>query len=153
MLAARCSSSTWNSTGLGGSQQVLVVEQLVAVQVVGDVALAVVHQHQVLQAFERGQQRGEQAEQRTVDEDHLVVGVVDDVGELLGEEPDVQRVQHPAGAGGGEVQLEVAGRVPRERRDATVGRDPQIVEHTAELAGPYRPVGVGRAFATVTRSR
>ena len=38
----------------------------------------------------------QQAEQRPVDEDHLVLGVVDDVGELLGEQPDVERVQHPA---------------------------------------------------------
>ena len=44
-------------------------------------------------------QRPQHPEQRPLDEDHLVVGVVDDVDELLGEEPDVERVQHPAGAG------------------------------------------------------
>ena len=87
------------------------------------------------------------AEQRPIDEDHLVVGVVDDVGELLGEQPDVERVQHSAGARRGEVQLEVAGGVPRERGDTTVGRDAEVVEHAAELAGPRRPLAVGRPLA------
>ena len=59
--------------------------------------------------------------QRPVDEDHLVLGVVDDVGELLGEQPDVERVQHPAAARRGEVELEVAGGVPAEGGDPAVG--------------------------------
>ena len=103
--------------------------------------------------LERRQQRREQAEQRAVDEDHLVVGVVDDVGELLGEQPDVQRVQHAPGARRGEVQLEVAGRVPRERRHAAVGGDAEVVEHAAEPAGPRRPVAVVRALQPGRRSR
>src|SRR3712207_8525387 len=49
------------------------------------------------------------------------------VGQLLGEQPDVQRVQHPAGAGRGEVELEVALAVPAERPD------PRSEEHTSEL--------------------
>ena len=124
-----------------------------AVQVGGDVALAVVHHHQVPDTFERRQQRREQAEQRTVDEDHLVVGVVDDVGELLGEQPDVQRVQHAPGARGGEVQLEVAGRVPGERRHAPVGRDAEVVEHPAEPARALGPVAVVRALADPVAGR
>ena len=86
------------------------------------------------QPLERRQQRRQEREQRAVDEDHLVVGVVDDVRELLGEQADVQRVQHPAGARRGEVQLEVAGGVPGERRHPTVGGDPERVEHAAETA-------------------
>ena len=34
--------------------------------------------------------RQEQASHRLVDEDHLVLGVVHDVGDLLGEEPEVE---------------------------------------------------------------
>ena len=127
---------------VGSGEQLLVVEQFVAVEVGGDVAFAVVHHHQVLQPFERRQQRGEQAEQRAVDEDHLVVGVVDDVGELLGEQADVERVQDPAGARRREVQLEVAGGVPRERADAPVGGDSQVVEDATELAGAGGPFAV-----------
>ena len=117
------------------------------VQVVGDLALAVVHQHEVAHPLERRQQRGQQGEQRAVDEDHLVVGVVDDVRELLGEEPDVQRVQHPPGARGGEVQLEVAGRVPGERGHPPVGGDAERVEGAAEAPRALRPVGVGHVLA------
>ncbi len=137
----------------GRGQQFFVVQQFVPVQIVGDVALAVVHQHQMPEPLERRQQRREQAEQRAVDEDHLVVGMVDDVGELLGEEPDVQRVQDPTGARCGEVQLEMARRVPRERRHTTVGGDPQVVEHPTEPAGPSRPVGIRRALTTGTGRR
>ena len=134
--------------GVGGGEQLLVIEQNVAVQVGGDVTLAVVHHHEVLQALERRQQRSEEPEQRAVDEDHLVVGVIDDVGELLGEQPDVERVQDSTGTRRGEVQLEVTGGVPRERADATVGGDPEVVEHAAELAGARCPLTVGGAFET-----
>ena len=93
--------------------------------------------------LERRQQRGQQGEQRAVDEDHLVVGVVDDVGELLGEQPDVERVQDTPGARRGEVQLEVAGGVPRERRHPAVIGDAERVEHAAEAPGAVGPVAVG----------
>ena len=131
---------------LRGGEQVLVVQELVAVEVGGDVALAVVHHHQVADPLERRQQRREQTEQRAVDEDHLVVGVVDDVGELLGEQSDVQRVQDAPGARRGEVQLEVAGGVPPERRHAAVGRDAEVVEDPAEPPGPLGPAAVVRAL-------
>ena len=111
-----------------------------------DVALAVVHQHKVADSLERRQQRRQQTEQRTIDEDHLVVGVIDDVGELFGEQPDVQRVQHTSGARRGEVELEVAGRVPPERGHSPVGTDAEIVEHSAESAGALGPGAVVRAF-------
>ena len=48
---------------LRGGEQVLVVQEVVAVEVGGDVALAVVHHHQVADPLERRQQRRQQAEQ------------------------------------------------------------------------------------------
>ena len=120
-------------------EQFLVVEQRVTGEVFGDVADPVVHQHQVLEPLERRQQRSEHAKQRAIDEDHLVVGMVDDVGQLLGEQADVQRVQHTTGARRGEVQLEVPRRVPRERRDTAVRRDAEIVERPAEPTGALGP--------------
>ena len=50
----------------------------------------------VLDGLEGGQLLGEQVDQGVVDDDDLVLGVVRDVGELLGEQPDVQGVQHGA---------------------------------------------------------
>src|SRR3546814_515079 len=98
----------------------------------------------------RGHERHQQAEQRPVDEDHLVLGVVGDVGELLREQADVEGVQHPPGAGGGEVELEVAGRVPRERGDPTVLGDAELVEHATE---PVRPVGPGSVVGALAPGR
>ena len=60
----------------------------------------------------------EHRHERVVDDHDLVLGVVDDVRELLGEQPDVQRVQHRAEARDREVRLEVLLRVPAERADA-----------------------------------
>ena len=111
-----------------------------------DLALAVVHHDDVADGLELVDERPEQADQRPVDEDHLVLGVVDDVDELLGEQPDVQRVQHPAGARDGEVELEVAGRVPGEGGHPAVVADAEVVEHAAEPAGALGPVAVGGAL-------
>ena len=92
-------------------------------------------------------QRREQRDQRPVDEDDLVLGVVGDVDELLGEQPDVEGVQHPAGARRGQVELQVARGVPAERADPAVRADAQRVEHRGEPAHPHRPLGDGRAWS------
>ena len=49
--------------------------------------------------------------------------MVGHVDELLGEESDVECVQHRTHRGHGEVGLEVLGVVPHERRDALVTVD------------------------------
>ena len=92
--------------------------------------------------FIESRQGHEQRQQRPVGEDDLVLGVVGDVGQLLGEQPDVQRVQHPPGARRGEVQLHVPGGVPRERADPAVGADAEGVQHAAEPPGAVRPLRV-----------
>src|SRR5207248_6719611 len=47
----------------------------------------------------------------------------------------------------GEVELEVARRVPRERGDPTVGGDAEGVERAGQTAGPLRPFAVRHALA------
>ena len=59
-------------------------------------ALPVVHEHEVLQRRERRHERLKNRPQRRVAENHFVLGVIHDVGELLREEPEVQGVQHAA---------------------------------------------------------
>ena len=143
-----CSTSTrpgsrrrpCHSTGVAAASSVLVVEQLDRRRGSGTSpspsSMTTMWRHRARRCR---QQRPQQAEQRAVDEDHLVLGVVDDVGDLLGEQADVERVQHPAGAGRREVQLEVAGGVPGEGGHPAVGRDAEVVEHAAQAAGPRRP--------------
>ena len=58
--------------------------------------------------------------------------MVDDVGELLLEQADVERVQHRADAGHGEVQLEMALVVPGERRHAVALLDAEPRERAGE---------------------
>ena len=57
----------------------------------------------------------EHLEQRLVDDDHLVLGIVDDVGELVGEQPGVQGVDDRAHRGDREIQLQVLALVPQQR--------------------------------------
>ena len=74
-----------------------------------------------------GQQRAIEA----IDDDHLVLGVVDHVGQLLGEQPDVEGVQHRAHAGHGQVGLEVMLVVPSKRSDPIAGTDPELLSAAA----------------------
>ncbi len=106
MLAARRSSViSGKAPRLLGCDELFVIEQGVSTEVVGNVPFAVVHQHQMLEVGERVEQRGEQRDDRAINKDHLVIGVVHDVGQLLREQPDVQRVQHSAGTWSSEIQL------------------------------------------------
>ena len=68
---------------------------------------AVVHEHHVADRFKGLHEWPDQASHRVVEKDDLVGGVVDNVGELLGEQPDVQRVGDAAGARWGKVELKV----------------------------------------------
>ena len=74
-------------------------------EIVWNVPFAVIHQHQMFEVGERVEQRGEQRNDRAINKDHLVIGVVHDIGQLLREQPDVQRVQHSTGTWSGEIQL------------------------------------------------
>ena len=123
---------------LGGGQQLLVVVHALAG---GQLDVGAVVDHDVVpDGLELLHQRPEQRQQRAVDEDDLVLGVVGDVDQLLGEQPDVERVQDATGARRGQVQLEVAGRVPAERRHPAVGAHAQGVEDGRQPAYPLGPV-------------
>ena len=115
---------------LGGQQL------LVAQHVRQRARIAVAVHDEVLDVLELVRQRREQRDQRVVDDDHLVARVVDDVDELLREQPDVQRVQHGAHVRHREVHLEVLLRVPHERRDAVLGLHAELRQRRGELVGP-----------------
>jgi hypothetical protein len=125
---------------------------LLAVGRVGEVAGgAVVHDDDVADGLELLEQGPGQGGEGLVDEQDLVLGVVGHVDQLFGEQPDVQRVQHPVGAGGGEVELEVAAGVPAERRDPAVAADAQGVENPAQPPRPIGPFAVGRRLLATGR--
>jgi hypothetical protein len=103
----------------------------------------------VAHALELGRELGQRLDERAVDEDDAVAGVVDDVDDLLGEQADVQRVQDGAVGGDREVQLEVALRVPAEGRHPVPGLDPEAFEHAAEAVDAIGHLRIGGAHGTV----
>ena len=129
------------------AQEVLVVMDLLPNGVRIRSGGAVVHEHHVADSLEAAHQGPDQAGHRVVQEDHLVLGMVHDVAELLGEQSQVEGVGDPAGAWRGEVELQVAGGVPREGGHPTVLADAQVVQDAAESAGPLTPFGVADPFA------
>jgi len=81
----------------------------------------------VPQAGEVLDHAGQQRDQRRVDDDDPVLGVVHDVDQLLGKQPQVQCVQHRAHARHGQVRHQVLGVVPHERADPFVAGHAQVV--------------------------
>lgn len=67
--------------------------------------------------LELGRELADQRREGHIEEQHPVLGVVDDVDDLLGEEPRVDGVHDRPGARHAEVQRQVAIAVPRECRD------------------------------------
>ena len=80
------------------------------------------------------QQPGERLGQGVVDDDDAVVGVVGDVDDLRGEQPDVERVEHGTHRRHREVGDEVLGVVPHERADSLVAVDAELAERMCESA-------------------
>src|SRR5688572_26173633 len=139
--------------GRCGPQQLVVVVDGRADRRIGSLSRAVVHHDDVLDGGERRDERPQQRGNRSVDEDHFVLCVVDDVGQLLGKETYVERVGDAPATGWREVQLEMAGRVPREGGDAPGRADAEHVERVAEAAGAIGPLTVGRALLAARRGR
>ena len=83
----------------------------------------------------------EQRQQRRVHDHDAVLGVRGDVPQLVGMEPQVERVQHRAQQRHGEVGLEVAVVVPAERGDPVARADAERAERAGE------PVRAAQALA------
>ena len=102
----------------------------------GEVAAA--DDHDVAQRGQVRQHPGQQRDQRRVDDDHPVLGVVGDVDQLLREQAEVEGVQHRAHARHRQVGDEVLGVVPHQGGDPLVAGDPEVV---AQRMGQARRVG------------
>ena len=80
--------------------------------------------------------------QRLVDDEEPRAGVVEDVRDLLGHQPRVDRDEHGAGSRHAEVRLEQLVNVRGEERDAVAVRDPALLERDREPPYPlahFRP--------------
>ena len=86
------------------------------------------------------QDRPEDRRQAGAGEYHGVLGVADDVADLLRRQPDVNGVHHRTHAGNGEVRLLVLLGVPAEGGDPVAGPDTQAAQAGRQL---IRAVGQG----------
>ncbi len=94
------------------------------------------HDDDVLDAGQGGEQRGEERQDAAVHEDHPVVGVADDERQLVGGQPQVERVQHGAHRRDGEVRLHVLRVVPHAGGDHVAAAYPElVVQGVRELRG------------------
>jgi hypothetical protein len=73
--------------------------------------------------------------ERGVVEDHAVFGMVDDVAQLVVEQPRVERVEHSAHADDAEPGDQVAVVVHRQRGDAVAGLDAHPLQSLCQAPG------------------
>ena len=119
-------------------------QRLVLRQPIGHHGLGgVPHDHDVFHARDLVADAGEHRIDARVGEDHRVARVIDDVGQILRGEPEVQRVQHGARERGRPVDLEMAVTVPRERRHAVAFFHSEIAEEPGQAHRALGEVGVG----------
>ena len=76
----------------------------------------------------------DQRQEGQVEEQRGVLGVVGDVGDLLGEQARVDGVADRADAGDGVVELEMAVAVPGQRRHPVAGLDAEPDQRVGEPA-------------------
>ena len=126
-------------------QQALVAEQARDLPV-GRHVLAVGHQRIGLDGAERGFELLHQGQECEIEEQRRVLGVVGDVGDLLGEEARVDGVADGADAGDGIVELEVAVAVPGQGRHPVARLDAEADEGVGELADPLPRLGIAVAM-------
>ncbi len=101
----------------------------------------------MLDGLEVRQQQGDQGDQRAVDDDHAVGGVVDDPRELLGRQAQVQGVEHGAHGGDRVVRLDVLGVVPHQGGDPLVAADAEVLaQGVRQLGSPGADLRVGTAL-------
>ena len=77
-----------------------------------------------------------------VDEHHLVLGVVDDVDEMVEGEAEVRRVERGADTGDPVVEFEMTVRVQRHARHVVSPPDTQRLQRMGESAGAPEVIGI-----------
>ena len=126
--------------GLGG-EQLLVAEEW-SQRRAGRHGGALGHQHEALHRLEPGRQLLGERQGGGVDEQPGILGVIDDVDELIGVEARVHRMHHGARARDAVEELEVAVRVPAERADPVARAHTEPAECLGQALGPAMRVGV-----------
>ncbi len=85
-------------------------------------------------------------QRQPVDEQPAILGMIDDVDELFGEQPGIDRVQHGAAARRGVEHLEVSVGVPSQRRDRRALADTEAVQRLRHALRPPMHLGIVAAM-------
>ncbi len=93
-----------------------------------------------------GRHRLHQRQERQVKAQRLVLGVVDDPGQLLGVQARVERVQHAPAAADAKIQLQMAVAVPGQRGQPLAPAQAQVVDGVGHLARATRNLRPGAAM-------
>ena len=88
----------------------------------------------------------EHVPQHFVDDHDLVARVAGDVGQVVGMQPQVERVQHGAAAGNRHVGFEMLVMVPAKRGHAIAVFDAQFLQGHGQPLGPLDHVAIGVAM-------
>ena len=93
--------------------------------------------------FESGALSGHEIPEGDIEEDALRAAVVDDIVDLLGEKTRVHRVQNGPDARDGEIQLQMAVRVPGQGRDPVAGLHAKRLKRPRQTTHPRAQLAVG----------
>ncbi len=104
---------------------------------------SVPHHDDVPDAPEISPDRLEDGPEARIDDQDLVLGVVDDVGDVLGRQPEIDGVEHGAHQRRREVHLQVAVRVPRQCAHPVARPDPKGGQRSRQTRRAVAEVGVG----------
>ncbi len=125
-------------------------DQLLVAQQLGDLGGgrhvgAVGHDHDVLHGLELLPHALDDRQQVQVDENDLILGMVGDVGHVLGRQPRIDGVQDGADAGDAEIELEMAVAVPGNGAHPVAELDAQPLQGLGKLVGALGGIPVAVA--------
>ena len=129
------------AVALAGHQRLVGLDPADPLQVHRAQRVGITQRHPVPHAGARRRNGAHQRRERGVEQHHLVVGVVDDVGQLLGVQARVAGVHDHAAARHGVVRLQVAVVVPGQRPHHAAGAQAQRLQSVGKLPGAPGHVG------------
>ena len=96
--------------------------------------------------------RLEDVDQRLVDDDDAILGVGGDIAQIVWAQTRVERMDHRSHQRNREVQLEVLGLVPKQRRHPVAVADTQVGEPAGQPPGALGALAKGRATHGAVRT-
>src|SRR5262249_36838565 len=88
----------------------------------------------------------QQRHQVAVDKDNLILRVIDNIGQLLCKQADIQRVQNRAHTRNSKIQFQMTISVPAKGRDAISPPGSRCLKRVRQLLDALAPISIGIAM-------